>query len=626
MDGQRLLALTCCAFILSTLFHSAHAQNGPPNPPTGTKTYTIAVLSPSDGPLREVGQLHDESVKRAFQLSEGHLATEVENHVLRFRFLGSGDPTTEATTCVEKARSAVQNENVIAILGPVASGCAKQVLSENLEVPVLSTLSTAKGLSGQSEWFFRTIAHDQRRLETFVDTARGRGIDIDNSIAIYKPSVYGRGLLGHLTDLIVGLDSAHTYQWDEVIEEFTHDQIVLSEAFRQAMQDHHHALDNVFVLGSSERMVSVLQALDGMFASTVSDPNFILVGSTRFASDLPEDTWLIGEAQVHTSRNLITEITEGDPPDDLYISTLDASIALKEAIRHVLSPPNADALTPSEVRRHLRNMLEQNRFPSSERDRWVEFVNGEILDPPKIPIYQVMVERRAQIINPDNLDSWVEIRVIQQPTGHLEGPLVVELIPHGEDLVGEDVILQIEDLDKDPLTVREVELNRHGTRVSFVPSFFQASWFPNAFTISTNRTPALERVTVEGLSWPVSYLLAAFFAVIGVVFYTQHNKRRTEEGSAVGEGSAVERVKSWTQMGVKRCIAGLVIAFLIIHIGPLLEGEPLLSQIPIPQFGSSRWLNAAVSGLMGGWVGLDPIIGLIASVIATLTALFQSDS
>jgi hypothetical protein len=597
-------------------------------------------------------------------------------------------------TCVERARWAVEEEEAIALIGPVASGCTKQVLAANLQVPILSTLSTAKDLGDEKGWLFRTIAHDQRRLKTFVDTARGRGLDIDNSIAIYKPSVYGQGLLRHLESLVTGLDAAHTFAWDDVIEGFSHDEVTLSEAFRQAMQGHDHAIANVFVLGSSDRMDLVLQSLDRAFASTESDPSFVLVGSTRFADDLPEDTWLIGEAQVHTSQNLISDLTEDNPPGDLYISTLDASIALKEAIQYVLSQPGSNALppaevrTPAEVRRAVRRALEQNRFPSSERDRWVEFVSGEVIDPPRVPIYRVAVERRAQIINPDHLESWVEVRVVRQPAGHFEGPVVVELIPHGNDLVGEEVSLQIEGLGDEPIPIQEVELGRHATRVSFVPSFFRASWFPDAFTISTDRTPALERATVERLSWPTSYLFAALSALFGVLLYTRHTTRpatqedKREEGARSTEGDAYPETDSpavgdstgaegdeaegnteaepaeaesaeiesaeiesaeiesaeeesaearkagtwmlWTY--AERCIAGIAIAFLIIHVGPLLEGEPLLSQIPIPQFGSSVWLNAGVSGLMGGWLGLGPIIGLIAGVIGALTPLFQSDS
>jgi hypothetical protein len=68
-----------------------------------------------------------------------------------------------------------------------------------------------------------------------------------------------------------------------------------------------------------------------------------------------------------------------------------------------------------------------------------------------------------------------------------------------------------------------------------------------------------------------------------------------------------------------------LIAFLVIHVAPLLEDEPVLSQIPIPQFGASQWVNAVLAGLMGGWMGLNPIIALVASIIGALGSVFQTE-
>nr|NIR47243.1 MFS transporter [candidate division KSB1 bacterium]NIS28216.1 MFS transporter [candidate division KSB1 bacterium]NIT72170.1 MFS transporter [candidate division KSB1 bacterium]NIU28894.1 MFS transporter [candidate division KSB1 bacterium]NIU90674.1 hypothetical protein [candidate division KSB1 bacterium] len=340
------------------------------------------------------------------------------------------------------------------------------------------------------------------------------------------------------------------------------------------------------------------------------------------AINLPENTWIIGEAQVQTSQNLITEITARNPSADLYISTFDASIALKEAIRDVLDQSSPDSV--SIFRRKLRKALQEGSFFSSERRRRVEFTNGEILEPPKTPLYRVSVERHVENINLDRRKSWVEIRINddEQPTSHLEGPMVVELIPHGEDLVGKEVQLQVEGVDDDPVTVQKVELNRHGSRVTFVPSsFFWETWFPNTFMMSTNETPVKERVKVEGLGWPVSYLLAVLIALFGALLYIWHKKQRKKYTK--GETTKSRMTLLYV---VERCVAGIVIAFLIIHIAPILEAYPSYSWIPVPQFGSSPWISAVISGLMGGWLGLNPIVGLVASVIGTFTPLFKSDS
>lgn len=602
-------------------------------------------MSPSTGPLQKIGQLHDQSVKTAFLSAEtqtkGLLTVREERYALRLLFLSTGDPTDPTSTaCVEEARRAVEDENAIAILGPVSSDCTKQVLAENLEVPVVTSLSTATDLGGESEWLFRTIAHDHRRLGSFVNsTARTHEIGVDRSIAIYKGSEdYGSGLLADLTNHIPSLDAEHIFEWSEAIIDTTH-HVRVTDDFRQEMHDH-HAIASVFVLGSSARMDSVLWALDDMFKTTAGDPNFVLVGSTRFANDFPVDTWLIGEATISTSRNLITRIVEKNPSDALYISTLDASVTLREAIRRVLAQPGADTLALPDLKRELRRVLDQNQFPSSERGRWVDFDNGEIENPPSFPIYRIWESRSRHFepVNPDKGVSWVEVRLVgDPPDGHLEGPLTVELIPHGEDLVGTEVTLQVAGDGENVVPVETVELDSLGTRVSFVPSFLEtrwspASWFPTTLTITTSRTPALEHVEVEGLSWPASYLLAALSALFGVLLYNRYRTHDKSQGEKQPQeereaGSKTTGVRSWTVWTyLERCLAGLVIAFLIIHVGPLLEGEGALSMIPIPEFGSSRWLNAILSGLMGGWLGLNPIMGLIASVIGTLTPLFQSDS
>lgn len=633
MNGHPEVVVLLSLLLTPFLPGEGVAQTATAEPDSVAPEHTVAVLSPSSGPLRDVGRLHDESAKRVFRLGDGN-STSIHGHTVRFLFRGTGNPVEDAATCVEEAQRLVESEQAVAILGPVSSGCSNRVLSLGLEVPVITSLSTARGMGDRDEWFFRTIADDQRRLETFVDTARGRGIPIERSVAVYEPSSYGEGLLKHLMALIPSVDSAHAYRWDEAFGEPGHD-IQVMEAFRSALASH-HAITTVFILASSDRMVGHVQALDAMFESfgdPENDPSFVLVGSTPNAEDLPHGTWIIAEAQVGTSPNLITQLRMQDPSPDLYISSLDAAIALKEALTDIFREAGSDPPDPGALRENLRHMLDQKRFPSADRYRSFEFVDGEISPTPEVPVYQVMVEERRTVesVNPDPRESWVEVSIRKRPGGHLEGPVVVDLIAHGEDLVGESVTLQvggIGDEGGDPVEVEQVELTRGSAAVSFTPSFLGGRWFPGSFWIGTDRTPRQERVEVAGLGWPASYGVALLAALVGALLYARHRSRKARGAEAEGEdgegASGVSRRRqAWTL--AERCLSGLVIAFLIIHIAPLLEGEPVLSQIPIPQFGSSIWFNAFASGLLGGWLGLSPIMSLATAVVGTLTPLFHGE-
>lgn len=612
MSGRRDFALVSGLLLLVTLICGAQG----PISARGQPVDTVAVLSPGEGPLEEVGRLHDESVREAFGLVGGNLTMNVQeqDHVLRFLFRSTGTGT-DSTTCVQRAESAVA-EGAIALLGPVSSDCAGRLLAEGLDVPIISSLATARELRNRSKWFFRTINDDRERLETFVDIARDRGIGVDSSIAIYNSSDYGTGLHSHLIsdDVAVDLDSAHTFRWDDVVAESEHGGIDLTAQFRESMA-HHHAIKNVFVLGSDSRRTDVVGALDEMFRSIGEAPNFILVGSES-PDALPAGTWLIGESRVGTSQNIIGELDTKDLSDDLYIPTLDAGMALKRAIRTVLRAAPGNALSPARFRNDLREELANNRFPSSERGRSVEFQDGHIKEAPTTPVHRIAVERHLRRVNPVSQESWVEVNVIEEPTGHMEGPVVVDLIPHGPDLANERVALQVTRLGQSPIHVQDVRLEDPGTRVSFSPSFFRTRMFPTSFSIGTSETPIAERKAVGPFGWPRSYPLAALLAVIGALLYARYTRRRDDEKA--------EQLDLWSwRTYVERCAAGLVIAFIVIHVGPLLESGPL-SQIPIPQFGSSWWVNAGLSGLLGGWLGLSPLVGLAASVVGLVAPLFES--
>lgn len=593
------------------------------NKPDNNKEHKIAVLSPDAGPLQEVGDLHRNSIKRALKLDKREQTIKVQGHTLRFLFRGTGNIATDTISCLEKARNVVEKEEVIAILGPVTSGCTRRILAKNFDVPVISSLSTAKDLINQSDCFFRTIANDKIRLNAFRDMAQNHGIATNKSIAIYdSSSAYGKGLMKHLTDLFPYIDSAHTFRWDETFKVSSHN-IALKGYFRDKI-GHHHTINNVFVLGSSDRMGSYIQALHKLLSGKQNAnkaPNFVLVGAMPYTKNLPEKTWIIGEAQVRTSQNLVTAINHQNPDKNLYISTFDAGIALKEAAQMVLSQPQSDTLTTQEIRNKLRKVLIEANFASSERGRIVDFNDkGKLLALPKTPIYKVSTERHVENVNPDKPKPWVEIQLLQKPSDHLEGPVTVKLIPHGKGLNDKAVKVELAGIRENPITIKKVKLKENGTKVSFVPSFFGQNLFPNAFSISTDKTPLKERVHIDGMGWPYSYIIVLLSALISTLLY----RRYLQQQDRANNITTVKSRSLWWY--TERCISGLLIAFLIIHITPLLENHPYLSQIPIPQFGSSIWVNAIISGIMGGWLGFKPVIALITSIIGALRPLLNTEN
>jgi len=629
---------------------TAEAQDPDPTGDSGPAEHTVAVLRPGDGPLRTVGEDHAESVEHVFRLGSGN-STSINGHAVTFLVESTGNPLADSLhgACADAARRAAAR-GAVAIVGPVSSGCTRRVLELGLEIPVLSPLSTSSTLGGNDDWFFRTIPHDRRRLETFVDTAEAE-FRIRSAVAIHEASEYGEGLLEHLRDLVPSVDPAHTFRWDSVFGAVAH-QVEIRRSFRCRMEGH-HALGAVFLLGSSDRMVEHVTALEELFdslngSSTCGDetlavadhheeshagqdhpegehdPAFVLVGSPARPQEMPDGTWIIAESQVGSSPNLASEFRTESVSEDLYVSSLDAAVALRSALDEVLRP-DAEPEGVDGVRAAVRDVLDRNTFASAERDRSFQFVDGEISPTPRIPIRRVEVveERRVVSVNAEPELSWVEVRVRgERPGGHLEGPIVVELIPHGEIGGDETVAVQVYGVGDDPVTVDEVGLGATGATVSFTPSFFPGSWFPSSFRIGTDRTPEQERVPVEGLGWPASYLVALLSALGAAFLYLRYRSPAEPEGEETEEGGGRRR-RTWSF--AERCVAGLVIAFVIIHVAPLLEGEPGLSQIPIPRFGSSTWLNAFASGLLGGWLGLNPILALASGLVGAFSGIFSGD-
>src|ERR1043166_8577474 len=98
----------------------------------------IGVISPSGGGRStRAGLSHASSIRMG--LEHAGRVIRAGNVSVKLRTLYKNDRGDPATS-VELAKELVERDGVVAILGPVNSGCTKEVLNAGLSVPVISAL------------------------------------------------------------------------------------------------------------------------------------------------------------------------------------------------------------------------------------------------------------------------------------------------------------------------------------------------------------------------------------------------------------------------------------------------------------------------------------------------------
>lgn len=600
-----------------------YGQTDPSNPNTTDREIPVAVLS-EDGSavLNQIHRLHFASAQQGLRI--GGTTLRARGQDWRLTPLDRHG-SIDSLACVQRAEDAIDGGAVV-ILGAVSSSCTRWILQADLRIPVISSLSTDPDLDRLGNgWFFRTIPADDKRLEAYkasVEVKDYRGI------ALYEDNHYGRGLLARMEPEF-DIDSTHQFRWDENTEDLGHQGIRIAGRLRAFIEGDHHRIETVFVLGgggASERAkrLSHLMALHG------HDPTFVLfIDTPKLPKFLPDKTHIVTLPLIATSGrpelvarnpNIRTDLI--DYAGLLYVSTLDAARIAREAIQMVLTETSA-APGSAEFRTELRSRLESERFRTSERGRRVGFsgdFGSEVSPPPSTPIFSTL--QTDSLINVISENKWIELDIRHQPERHGEGPVVIRLIGHGytpSELREKEVTVEATGITPDPIRVATVPLTGDTTYYSFVPSFWTHP-LPSRLTLRVEDAGVISTATSEEFGWPVSYPLAGGFAIMGAILFTHYRGRDSEEPRP-----------SWSKtlrISGERCAAGLIIAVLILHVGPLvdppaMEADSLLSYLPIPRFNSAWWMNAALSGLLGGWLGLKFIVGLVAGLISSLAPLFR---
>ncbi len=556
----------------------------------------IGIISPLQGPLAEVGRMHQETVKRAFRdLGGGRFYAGDQEIVLEEHYEDDrGDPRH----CASVARRLVDDDKVALILGPVSSDCAKGLLEADLSVPIISGQATASALTDQrapSPWFFRATMNDRQRLAHYLDVIRDRDEGgATQAVALFDDrTAYGRGLADDLSRLLPG-SGLLQISWEGLVSQAGSGRPSVSTENVEAVvgllpEESSH----VFILGNNRRAVALARAFDQ--AAGERRFNFYLVGwSPDFRDEAPPSALTAGEPYLDAvlmsrasdgpgDRGMLDLLRQDSDGRRLLVPIYEVARfvvpqALGRALREAGSPDRPDAFRDAVA----KALSEPSGFDSLTPPRRIQFRHGELLDPLRPPIFSR--RRSLEVVNRVPDSRWVRIGV-EREVGFLESPVTVRVVGHHmNDDEEVDLIFS-----RSTGLVRQVE---HRGRVRLQRGegtyTFDPTW-PGRFTVRAGNVPSFPTDPIVEVGFTGYYLVAATMALIGVLF------ARTSSGGGAGRMICAEGI-----------LAGLLAAFVTSY----LRSTPLTSGFPIPSFSEMPFVNAVLSGLAGGWYGP----GLVASI------------
>jgi len=158
----------------------------------------IGVLNPETGPLGSLGPSWADAARLAAEQinSAGGL---FDGHRLELVFK---DTATSPERAREEARTAIQTDGVVAIVGPASSGEAQETLQTiaGLTTPQVSCCATSPSLTAENDWFFRTAPNDllQAQAVAYIAAEGLNGSVVrqpcTEAIVVYRDDNYGAGL------------------------------------------------------------------------------------------------------------------------------------------------------------------------------------------------------------------------------------------------------------------------------------------------------------------------------------------------------------------------------------------------------------------------------------------------
>lgn len=537
----------------------------------GQQEIAIGVISPEHGGSGAMGVAHRASIEWAFA-DIGHSVLDGTRHVTLVPVYedDGGDPEQS----VQVATKLVREKNVVAILGPANSGCTAAVLAAGLEVPVISSLSTAPSLTAPTRdpWFFRATIDDRDRMLRFAHFLRESQQLGNPSLALYEANPYGEGLAASLTEAL-GTDAVRAVRWNDV--EADPDSIVPLLPDGQV---------SLFLLGSESVAVDLAKRLEALLASQrpEGDVRFFFVGAgERLQQDAPDQSISIGEPRPESDAIALLDAPEmvrpfiGSSPKFLLTAYEAGRYVLPQALEHALAN-TTDRKDIVSLRRELKQALDEKRFDSLVPYRKIKFEGGRLVDPPPTPIFQVA--RTLKRVDQPPPPVWLRIAA----PDHIE-------------FLEEPVSIGIERSAPQPGGTVEIEvLGDADTLIESGTTILDGS--RGTYTFHP-RLPGRYRIWAKGatnepvvdVQYPFNYGIAALGALLGAMLVAGR--------LTISLGHAVQAI-----------IAGALL-FALSSYG---RAIPELSALPLPSLSASRPVNALLAGVIGGWGGFGALLAFLS--------------
>jgi substrate-binding family protein len=548
----------------------------------------VGVLSPIDG-SRTVGVDHEDTAKFAFE--RNRMVMGLDGVAFQLEAILANDESV-ADTAVAEARKLVENEGVVAILGPVDSSSTLAVIRANLGVPVITALSSATALSDpeRDRWFFRMTLTDKERMRRYATTLLNHRSYVEEPrfILYDDTSEYGKGLHTDLAAAL-GVDEQSARPWNAVAD-------LARVTPRPA---------SIFVLGSSLGALSMAREIGvhlGIQQGSPGYPRLLFVGDDADLRDgAPRGSITIGEPTIVDAApgSAIAKLRDeyaavGRRPDRFQVTTFEAAnFVIPEAVSAVIKAHSNTIPPLPDFRDALREQLENGTFSSIEVRRRISLRGGTMHDAPEPPVYELMSGMR--VIEPGPATPFATV-ALPDHIGYFEGPVQMKVRLHNTNEMPAARVFRARG-EGHVIVGSKVTPSGDEYVVTFYPKV------PGRYQLDLGGLAADPATPTTLVSLTPTYLIAVLAALLGSVLF------------GISVKDAAEK-KRWRRRLVLGVLTGC--AFAVLHFNrSLIPGG-----MAFPTLGETPILAAFWGGLAGGWIGPTALLLVIGRLLPGLPNAF----
>jgi ABC-type branched-subunit amino acid transport system substrate-binding protein len=555
--------------LLLTLLLSLQSHSQSPS-----NQLVIGVLAPQTGDSSVAGITHNYWIQQGLA-SKGNIYNDTVKITPIFIDTQSNDDN-----CYQKLSEFLSRyENVAMIIGPVRSGCAKNLITNDISLPIISSLASATILTTNTEisnsWFFRANISDISRLDHFVRFIGGsREFKNNISFLIYDHETdYGLGLASDIKELIsFGDDSVSTIR----------DGLTQVSSIRETLESR-PTDSNVYILGGAKRVVEMATALQNEMRNGEGTVfNIFTVGMSQLYLNSSVDGLItIGEVGFRQNNSVGFEseyqriTTQANNSGHKFYPTIysTARFIVPKALEGALSKVGINYQI-DELRDAILNELKMNKqFKSLSPPDSLSFNNqGDLVGNFTFPIYEL--EPSFKIIDSVIVEPapWIEVISQNDIVSFLESPISISLLGHNTD--GFPIKVSLKHITSEQTyeeTISNLRNNEQKT-VSFHVIV------PGDYLISSNRDIYPSSVPIRA-QFSMFYFVCGLFSMIGVLTKNKTSFKRVP--LVIGD---------WAQ-GI---FFGVALAFISTYVK--------YSIVPVVE---TDWnlLNGAMYGFIGGFFG-----------------------